>query len=54
MDKKLFEIMKTYDMSLKDFIEKLKLQNIDIQLKINILNSLFQLSYWRFWICKKH
>ena len=42
MDKKLFEIMKTYDMSLKDFIEKLKLQNIDIQLKINILNSLFQ------------
>ena len=42
MDKKLFEIMKTYDMSLKDFIKNLKLQNIDIQLKINILNSLFQ------------
>ena len=42
IDKKLFEIMKTYDMSLKDFIENLKLQDIDIQLKINILNSLFQ------------
>jgi len=42
MNKKLFEIMKTYDMSLKDFIENLKLQDIDIQLKINILNSLFQ------------
>jgi len=42
MDKKLFEIMKTYDISLKDFITKLKLKNIDTQLKINILNSLFQ------------
>lgn len=42
MKKKIFEIMKTYDMSLKKFIENLKIKNIDIQLKINILNSLFQ------------
>lgn len=42
MDKKLFEIMKTYDMSLKDFITELKVKNIDIDLKINILNSLFK------------
>ena len=42
MTKKLFEVMKTYDISLKDFIEKLKLKNIDTQLKINILYSLFQ------------
>ena len=42
MSKKLFEIMKTYDISLKNFIEELKDKNIDTELKINILNSLFQ------------
>ena len=42
MTTKLYEIMKTYDMSLEDFIEKIKFKNIDIQLKINILYSLFQ------------
>jgi hypothetical protein len=42
MTKKLYEIMKTYDMSLEDFIEKIKLKNIDNQIKINILYSLFQ------------
>jgi len=42
MDNKLFEIMKKYDISLKDFIEKLKIKKIDEQTKINILYSLFQ------------
>ena len=42
MDNKLFEIMKKYDISLKDFIEKLKIKKIDDQTKINILYSLFQ------------
>jgi hypothetical protein len=42
MSKKLFEVMKTYDSSLKDFIEKLDLESIDNQLKINIFYSLFQ------------
>jgi hypothetical protein len=42
MTKKLFEVMKTYDSSLKDFIEKLDLESIDNQLKINIFYSLFQ------------
>ena len=42
MTKKLFEVMKTYNNSLKNFIEELKLENIDIQLKINILYSLFE------------
>jgi hypothetical protein len=42
MTKKLFEVMKTYDISLKDFIEKLDLESIDNQLKINIFYSLFQ------------
>jgi hypothetical protein len=34
--------MKKYDISLKDFIEKLKIKKIDDQPKINILYSLFQ------------
>ena len=42
MTKKLFEVMKKYNSSLKDFIEKLKAKDIDIQLKINILYSLFK------------
>lgn len=42
MTKKMFEIMKTYDTSLKKFIEELKNKNIDTYLKINILYSLFQ------------
>jgi hypothetical protein len=42
MDNKLFEIMKKYDISLKDFIEKLKIKKIDDQTKINILYSLFK------------
>lgn len=40
MKKKLFEIMKTYDNSLSNFIDELK--NIDSELKISIINSLFQ------------
>ena len=54
MKKKLFEIMKIYDISLKKFIKNLKSKNIDIQLKINILNSLFYQGlitlYWLYMI----
>jgi len=42
MTKKLFEVMKTYNSSLKNFIEELKAKDIDIQIKINILYSLFE------------
>jgi hypothetical protein len=43
MDKKLFEIMKTYKITLKTFLEKLKNNNIFNKKNINnILNSLFQ------------
>jgi hypothetical protein len=42
MTKKLFEVMKRYDSSLKDFIEELKAKDIDVQIKINILYSLFE------------
>jgi hypothetical protein len=43
MDKKLFEIMKTYRMTLETFLKKLKINNNSSQETIpNILNSLFQ------------
>jgi len=42
MKKKLFEIMKTYDNSLNNFMDELKIKNIDSDLKISIINSLFQ------------
>lgn len=38
---KLFEIMETYEMDLKYFLEIIKNKNIDIQIKINIITSLF-------------
>jgi hypothetical protein len=41
MDYKLFEIMKTYKITLKDFLQELlNNKNIEKDNKINILNSL--------------
>jgi hypothetical protein len=42
MDKKLFEIMKTYKMTLKTFLEKIKNNIFNKENINNILNSLFQ------------